>query len=596
MIPSLDHSAYGNGRVLALVRPTSAIEWLCLPRFDSPSVFARLLDRENGGTFRVLAGDREIEGTMSYVPNTNVVSTRFEHGDTAWEIVDFSPRIPDGLSLKLPLEIVRLVRPLKGHPRLRIDFDPRPDYARSPATLRTVASGIEIDGGSTLLQLTTDVPVPYVLGKRDFVLTKPVALVLSCGRRDDGSLLARTLHELDLTVEGWRAWSRTCALPTFAAAEVLRSALCLNLHVYRDTGAIIAAATTSIPEAFGTQRTWDYRYCWLRDAAFVVEALRRLSHLSEGERFIRFLRDVVESGPLQPVYGIGGERELPEVMLEHLVGFGGNGFVRIGNAASTQRQNDLMGVIVLCLDTLLSDPRIVHDDPGAFFPLIERLVDYAIEVAPQTDTGIWEFRSMLRPYTFSRAMCWVAAHRGAVLARRFGRTDRAARWEAVAESEREIVLRRGYREDLGFFTQALEGLHPDASLLLLPTLGIVDARDPRFVRTVDAYARSLVSHGLMMRYRNEDDFGATTSAFTICSFWWAEALALMGRLEDAIEVFSRVARYANPLGLFSEDIDPASGALLGNFPQAYTHVGLIHAAITIGELLEARDGRVRAWS
>jgi len=595
-IPPLNHAAYGNGRVLALVSPTSAIEWLCLPRFDSPSVFARLLDRETGGTFRVLSGDNELTGTMSYVQNTNVVSTRFEHADTAWEVVDFSPRIPDGLSFKLPLEIVRILRPLKGQPRLRIDFDPRPDYGRSQVALREVAGGIEIAGGPAPLLLTTDVPVPYVMGKRDFVLSKPVALVLSCGGCNDGALTARALHELDLTIDGWRAWSKTCALPTFAPAEVLRSALCLNLHVYHDTGAIIAATTTSIPEALGTPRTWDYRYCWLRDAAFVVEALRRLSHLSEGERFIRYLRDVVESGPLQPVYGIGGERELPEVMLDHLSGFAGNGFVRIGNAASEQRQNDLMGAIILCLDTLLSDLRIVHEDRGEFFPLIERLVEYAIEVAPQEDTSIWEFRSMLRPYTFSRAMCWVAVHRGAILARRLGRQEQAARWESIAECEREIVLRRGYSEDLGFFTQSLDGMHGDASLLLLPTLGIIDAHDPRFVRTVDAYEQQLVDHGLMLRYRSDDDFGKTTSAFTMCTFWWAEALALMGRLEEAIKVFWRAARYANPLGLFSEDIDPATGALLGNFPQAYTHVGLIHAAITIGELLEARDGRVRAWT
>jgi GH15 family glucan-1,4-alpha-glucosidase len=594
--PRLDHAAYGNGRVLALVSPTSAIEWLCLPRFDSPSVFARLLDRQHGGTFRFLAGDRELTGAMSYVQNTNVVSTKFENGDAAWEVVDFAPRIPDGLSVQLPLEIVRILRPLKGRPRLRVDFDPRPDFARAQVALYQVASGIEIEGGAAPLHLASDLPVPYILGKREFVLSQPVAFVLSCDRREDSALLARTLHELDLTIGGWRAWSKTCALPTFAPAEVLRSALCLHLHAYHDTGAIIAAATTSIPEAMGTPRTWDYRYCWLRDAAFVVEALRRLSHLTEGERFIRYLRDVVEAGPLQPVYGIGGERELPEVMLEHLDGFGGNGFVRIGNAASGQRQNDLMGEVILCLDTLLSDPRIVHDNPSEFFPLIERLVEHAIEAAPHEDTSIWEFRSILRPYTFSRAMCWVAIHRGAIMARRFGRIDHAVRWEAVAEREREIVLRRGYNEHLGFFTQALDGTHPDASLLLLPTLGIIDAHDPRFVRTVDAYSKLLVDRGLMLRYRNTDAFGVTTSSFTICSFWWAEALALMGRIEEAIEVFWRVARHANPMGLFSEDIDPATGVLLGNFPQAYTHVGLIHAAMTIGELLEARDGRVRAWT
>jgi GH15 family glucan-1,4-alpha-glucosidase len=345
-----------------------------------------------------------------------------------------------------------------------------------------------------------------------------------------------------------------------------------------------------------TQRTWDYRYCWLRDAAFVVEALRRLSHLHEGELFLRWLRDVAEGGELQPLYGIGGERSLPERMLPHLAGWGGNGHVRIGNAAALQQQNDLNGELILCLQTLLTDPRMVIDLPGDYLPLVERLVEDAIRRAPEPDTSIWEFRSMLRPYTFSRAMCWAAIDRGAVLARGLGREDLATRWADIARDERGLVLERGYNAKLGFFTQALDGHNPDASNLLLPSIGLLDARDPRFLSTLDAYDKRLARGGLLLRYINDDDFGETTSAFTLCSFWWAEALALAGRLDEAVAVFERIMRYANPLGLFSEDIDPATGKLLGNFPQAYTHVGLIHAAMTISELLEARDGRVRAWT
>jgi GH15 family glucan-1,4-alpha-glucosidase len=270
--------------------------------------------------------------------------------------------------------------------------------------------------------------------------------------------------------------------------------------------------------------------------------------------------------------------------------------VRIGKAASEQRQNDLMGELMLCLETLLTDPRIVDEDSGRFTPLLQRLVEESIEAAPTPDTSIWEFRSLHNIYTFSRAMCWVAIDRGASLARRMGRPDLAERWGPIADRERAEVLRRGYSESLGFFTQELEGQNPDASLLLLPTIGLLDARDPRFVSTVDAYERLLVTRGLMRRYGGIDDFGATCSAFTICSFWWAEALALTGRLDRAVEVFERISRHANAVGLFSEDIDPDTGALLGNFPQAYTHVGLIHAAMTIGELLEARDGRARAWT
>jgi GH15 family glucan-1,4-alpha-glucosidase len=595
-IPPLDHGAIGNGRVLALVSPTSAIEWLCLPRFDSPSVFARLLDQEKGGTFRLLAGDREVRGHLRYLPNTNVLATHFELDGAAWEIVDFAPRIPEGLDVRVPFEIVRIVRPLAGHPKLRVDFDPRPDYARAHVEMRETTQGIEVLGGSAPLNLATNLPCPYVLAKREFVLTKPLYFVLTYGRRDDLPSIANVYRELESTVAGWRAWAKTCALPNFAAPHVLRSALCLKLHAYHDTGAIVAATTTSIPEAMGTPRAWDYRYCWLRDAAFVVEALRRLGHLNEGEQFLNFLRDVAEGGPLQPLYAIDGQRDLREEFLPHLAGFGDNGWVRVGNAATHQRQNDLMGELVLCLETLLTDPRIVDEDSGRFTPLLQRLVEEAIVAAPTLDTSIWEFRTLLKFYTFSRAMCWVAIDRGASLARRLGRMDLAEKWGPIAERERAEVLRRGFSEKHGFFTQALEGQYPDASLLLLPTIGIIDPRDPRFVSTLDAYEKHLVSGGLMRRYGSNDDFGETKSAFTICSFWWAEALALTGRLDQAIEVFERITRHANPVGLFSEDIDPDTGALLGNFPQAYTHVGLIHAAMTIGELLEARDGRARAWT
>jgi GH15 family glucan-1,4-alpha-glucosidase len=594
--PRLDHAVYGNGRVLALVAPTSAIEWLCLPRFDSGSVFGRLLDREHGGTLRILARDAEIEGSLAYLPNTNVVRTVFSNDDGSWEVIDFAPRLPRGLDVAVPIEIVRLVRPLGGLPRLRVDFDPRPDYGRAPAELRETATGLDVLGLASPLGFMSNLPLPYVLNKAEFTLDRPLFFLFGWGRRDELPTYESLDGEKELTVAGWRAWAKTISLPTFAPGHVLRSALCLKLHAYHDTGAIIAATTTSIPEAMGTPRTWDYRYCWLRDAAFVVEALRRLGHLSEGEQFIRYLRDTVGDDPLQPVYGIGGERDLTEEMLPHLAGFGGNGWVRRGNAAYEQRQNDLMGELILCLDTFLGDPRIVHDDPQRYFPLIARLVEDAITLAPENDTGIWEFRTMLRPYTFSRAMCWAAVQRGAKIARRLSRHTEAERWERIAAAEREVVLTRGFSARHGFFTQALDGSHPDASNLLLATIGIVDAQDPRFVATVDHYATHLTAGGFMQRYRNPDDFGDTTSAFTICSFWWAEALALMGRIDDAVVLFERLAGHASPCGLFSEDIEPTSGRLLGNFPQAYTHVGLVHAAMTIGELLEAREGRVRAWA
>ncbi|MDX2089962.1 MAG: glycoside hydrolase family 15 protein [Kofleriaceae bacterium] len=592
----LDHGAIGNGRLIALVAPDTAIEWLCLPRFDSPSVFGSLLDQERGGRFRFRMNGQVVAGACDYLANTNVLRIEQSLGNARWEVIDFAPRLPMASGrVDTPLEVIRIVRPLSGEPRISVEFTPKPDYARAHGRLLATQHGVEVLDAGAPLHLFTNMAGDHVVNGTELTLRRPLYFVLTYGQRPSPPSEAEVEHLLAETIKGWRLWAKTCALPSFAPAHVLRSALCLKLHAYVDTGAIIAATTTSIPEAIGTPRTWDYRFCWLRDAAFVVEALRRLSHLNEGEQFIDFLRDVAESGPLQPLYGIAGERELTEHVLEHLSGFCNSGPVRIGNAAAEQQQNDLNGELLLCLQTVLGDPRIVLDKPDHYFPLVHRLVEQAIALAPLADTGIWEFRTLPRHYTFSRAMCWVAVDRGARIAQKFGQTELAARWKAVAEEERAIILGRGYNPRIGCFTQALDGEAGDAANLLFPTIGLLDARDPRFLRTLDNYGERMTRMGLMQRYTNLDDFGETTSAFTICSFWWAEALALAGRLEEAVRVFERVAAHANPLGLFSEDIEPDDGRLLGNFPQAYTHVGLIHAATTIGALMDARDGHVRAW-
>jgi GH15 family glucan-1,4-alpha-glucosidase len=594
-IPQLNHGAIGNGRILALVSPNTHVEWLCLPRFDSPSVFARLLDTERGGSFG-FEGTGDVRTAMEYVTNTNVLRTTVTAADGVFDIFDYAPRVPAGLSVDAPPELHRLVVPREGQPHIRVRFDPRPDYARATPDIVEVAHGLDVLGGPISLHLRSNVPAPYLKNELSIRLDQPRFFILSCGAASLTDSMPAAEQIMQLTIDGWRAWAKACAIPSFAGREVLRSALCLKLHAFEETGAIIAATTTSIPEAVGTERTWDYRFCWLRDAAFVVEALRRLSHLAEGEAFVGFLRDVAERGPLQPVYGIGGERDLTEHHLDHLAGFANSRPVRIGNAAYLQTQHDLMGEMVLCLETLLTDPRVVEADMAGVLRLVERLVEDAIAVSQTDDTGLWEFRTRLRPYTFSKVLCWVAAHRGARLARMQQRHDLADRWDAWAATEQKRILDAAYDPNLGFFTQALHGEYPDASLLLLPTFGIIDAHDPRFVSTVRAYEQTLVKNGLMLRYHHPDDFGDTTSAFSICSFWWVEAVAMMGDVDRARQIFNRLLTHANPLGLFSEDIDPQTGQLIGNFPQAYTHVGLIHAAVTIGELLEARETRFRAWT
>ena len=594
---TLNHGVIGNGRVLALISPSTHIDWLCMPRFDSASVFGRILDIEKGGTFAFQPDATDVQTQMEYVINTNVLRTTVTCPEGRFDVYDYAPRIPAGLAVEAPIEIQRLIVPREGAARVRVHFDPKPGYAvdQHPAIV-PISGGLQIGDSGAAIVLRTNAPLPYLESGQPLRIDEPFYFAVSYGRPSDTDSVESATRVRDLTIAGWRAWAKSCALPRFASLPVLRSALCLKLHAYTDTGAIIAAATTSIPEAVGSERTWDYRYCWLRDAAFVVEALRRVGHLAEGEAFVSFLRDVAEAGPLQPLYGIGGERELTEEHLDHLDGYCGSKPVRIGNAAYFQRQHDLMGEMILCLDTITSDPRVVVDETEPILRMVERFVSEAMAAVETDDTGLWEYRTFPNKYTFSHVLCWVAASRGAKLARRLGRADLAGPWETWAETYREEILRRAYNPDVGYFTQVLDGKFPDASNLLLPTLGLIDPRDQRFISTVEAYERLLVEDGLMLRYRHKDDFGDTTSAFSICSFWWAEALAMVGRLEDACTLFDRLMTHANCVGLFSEDIEPRTGMLLGNFPQAYTHVGLINTAVTISELLEARDARFRAWS
>src|SRR5207302_236023 len=424
-----------------------------------PSVFERLLDVDIGGTFAFLPESDTFETRMEYVVNTNVLRTEVSCRDGRFEIFDYAPRIPAGLDAEAPLEIHRLILPREGAARVRVLFDPKPDYARvQKPKIVPVDGGLEIGDEPAHLHLCTNIPLPSL-----------------------------------------------------------------------DSG----------------------------------QALRLVGHLAEGEASVSFLRDVAEAGALQPVYGIGGERELTEHHLDHLAGYGGSKPVRIGNAAYIQRQHDLMGEMILCLDTITADPRVVFDEHDSILRLVERFVSEAIAAVETDDTGLWEYRTFPNKYTFSHVLCWVAASRGAKLARRFGHESWAAKWEAWANDYREVILDRAYNTDLGFFAQTLDGRFPDASNLLLPTLGLIDPKDPRFVSTVDAYERLLVENGLMLRYRHKDDFGDTTSAFSICSFWWAEALAMIGRIDEATALFYRLVGYANKVGLFSEDIEPKTGRLLG---------------------------------
>ena len=593
----LPHGVIGNGALLALVHPDTGVDWMCLPRYDGPSVFGRLLDAGKGGTWRIVPEGGVRASTMEYVVNTNGLRTEIEAPDGRFEVIDYMPRVVLGLKSDAPLRMTRVLRPLEGAPRVRVEFAPAPGYAADEYAPTPHPDGLAFRASGVDVQVVTNLPGAYVHAGTAFRLDHTRFVSMEVGGVRDVPSVEDVEQELSLTIAGWQRWTQRCSLAGFADEHVLRSALCLKLLTYQSTGAIVAAATTSIPESVGEPRTWDYRYCWLRDSVFTVEAFRRLGQLLEGQRFMRFVLDVADSGELQPLYGIGGERDLPEVFLDHLDGFAGTKPVRVGNAAAEQLQTDLMGEVVLCMRTMLADPRLPRERPEQWLPLLKRMVREADEAFRTPDLGIWEYRAAPKLHVFSRAMCWAAAHHGAALAEALGEDELARTWEARSEEMRAEVLERGYDAERGMFTQAYGDGHADAANLLLPSIGLLSAKDPRFLSTIDAYRRELVRGDGVMRYVHADDFGDPKSSFTICSFWWIEALALAGHLEEAEERFAALVGHANPLGLFSEDISLAEGEeLIGNFPQAYTHVGLINAALTIGTLRRAAEGRFHAWS
>ena len=555
MAQTLHHAAVGNGQILGLVAPDTNIEWLCLPRFDSPSVFGSILDAERGGSFRVrLLGQGALDAQAAYLPDTNVLRTTLRRGDCTVVVEDFCPIAADGAR---PPAWVRRVLPVSGSPTVVLALDARPDYGRARSAPEwVVRSNAPLDEG--------------------FELTAPAVVTLAWGAPLE---IARVDALRCGTVEAWAAF--VARLPLGLPGWAVRSALALALHVYDDTGAIIAASTTSIPEAVGEPRNWDYRYAWVRDGSFCARALTRAGHPDLGARFLTFLERTIGEGPIQPLYRVDGGCDIPESELPHLRGFADTTPVRIGNAAAGQTQNDAFGQIVWLAHAVYDAGQPLSPSSWRW---LAHLVEEADRVALAPDCGVWEFRDRPGRYTFSALWCWVALDRGSRLARVL-EDDRAQRWSERAQALRTRILRA--LEPVGFLAQSLDTDHADASSLVAAWLGFVTGDDPIFGATIARCERDLVQAGLMKRYVAHDDFGHTTSTFGLCTLWWVDALRRAGRWSEADSVLAGFLLFANPHGLFSEDIDPADGRLLGNFPQVYTHCALLELAV------DGVDGRTR---
>jgi GH15 family glucan-1,4-alpha-glucosidase len=568
----------GNCQLSALVRTDGAIVWSCMPRFDSEPVFGALLDEQAGGRFAIRPA-QPTTGVQRYLANTNVLETRFETGDGAFRVLDFAPRFVLHERSFRPTKIIRIVEPLSGTPRIRVLCDPILGWSRARPRRELGSHHIAFHGYETELRLTTDAPLSY-MSDEPFALTEKKHFVLAWGAPVEEPLEPLCTTFLQKTLKYWRLWVKHCHIPPIYQEEVIRSALALKLHCFEDTGAIVAALTTSIPEAPGSGRTWDYRYCWLRDAFYALGAFRLLGHFEEREQFLHFLLNVVASSPdldLAPLYRIDGRTDLAEHILGDWPGFAGEGPVRVGNGAAAHKQHDVFGEMVLALTPLFLDARFREQVTPQVLDLVTRLARKAVAVAGQPDAGIWEYRSEWRPQSFSSLMCWAAADRMTRIAGVHRPTD-VDEFTRAAQKIHAELMREAVDEDRNCLVADYQGKELDAALLQAVTLRLLPPDDPRLHATVDAIRADLSHAGWLKRYRTNDGFGVPTVAFTLCTFWLIEALARLGRADEARDLMEVVRGVKSPLGLLSEDLDPETGVMWGNFPQAYSHVGLIHAA------------------
>ncbi len=589
----LDLGLIGNGRTAALVDTKGRIVWWCFPRFDADPIFSRLLagDEEKGFCDVVL--DRMVESRASYVGNTAIIETILtdERGASV-RITDFAPRFERFERAFHPAQIVRRIEPISGVPRIAIRVRPTFEYGK-PFTGQVLGSNhIRYGGGTETVRLTTDAPLSYIANETTFVLTRPLTLILGPDEPFQSAIDTSAREFQDRTSDWWRRWVRSLAIPYEWQEVVIRSAITLKLCAFEETGAIIAAHTTSIPESPGSVRNWDYRYCWLRDAYFVVQALNRLGATNTMTAFINYITSIAvdEDGPIKPVYGIVHDEPLDERYAPDLKGFEGHGPVRVGNQAVEQIQHDVYGSVVLAAAHMFIDQRLDWVGDEALFQRLEKLGKRATRFALEPDAGIWEYRGRQRVHTHSAALCWVACDRLSQIAERLGITDRINFWRTRADTIRDTILEHAWNEKRGAIVGAFDHEDLDASVLLLPELGLMEASDPRFIATVDAIGRELVRNGHVMRYTAEDDFGLPENAFLVCRFWYLDALAAIGRRDEARAMFEDVIRYRNTFGLLSEDIHPQTGALWGNLPQTYSMAGLISSATRLSRSWED------AWS
>ena len=578
---ALDLALIGNCRIAALLDGNGRIVWWCFPRFDADPVFSRLLSgSEEKGFCDIVLAD-QVAARADYARNTAILETELEdrHGGRV-KITDFAPRFRQYDRMFRPPQLIRRITPLAGVPRITVRVRPTHGYGKPCDVASTGSNHIRYTGSGHVLRLTTDVPLSYITEEVAFTLTHTLTLVLGPDEPFQSGLGATTRAFEEQTLDYWHHWTRSLAVPFEWQSAVTRAAMALKLCSFEETGAIVAAHTTSIPEAAHSGRTWDYRFCWMRDAHFVVQALNRLGITETMEAYINFITTVAadHTAPLRPVHGIVPGASLDEWIAPDLAGFLGHGPVRVGNAAAGQNQHDVYGSVILAATQMFVDERLPRMGDAALFRQLETLGEHAVRIALTPDAGIWEYRGRKRVHTHSAGLCWAACDRLARIAARLGIGERASYWRQEAAALRDAILQRAWNGQRGALMGALDGGELDASVLLLAELGLVPPDDTRFVQTCETIGRELGHRGRIMRYTAMDDFGTPETAFLVCNFWYIDALASIGRREEARQMFEDLLARRNAFGLLSEDIHPETGALWGNLPQTYSMAAIIESA------------------
>ncbi|MBW6527766.1 glycoside hydrolase family 15 protein [Sphingomonas sp. RHCKR7] len=585
---NLDLWPIGNCQVSALVDRAGRFVWGCVPRVDGDPLFSALLGGEAPETgYWGIEIEDSVSVEQEYVRNTPILITRHtdSHGG-AIEVIDFCPRFQREGRTYRPVGYARIVRPVAGSPRVRVRLRPTCGWGGGCREQIGGSNHLRLLLDTIALRLTTTAPIAMVQGEHAFRVERPLHFFLGPDESFQGDLASTVDLMLYRTTQEWQGWVRGLAVPLEWQETVIRCAITLKLCQHEETGAIVAALTTSVPEHADSQRNWDYRYCWIRDAYYTVQALNRLGALDVLEGYLGYLRNIVDAargGHIQPLYGVLGEAQLPERIEAQLTGYRGMGPVRVGNQAAEQIQHDAYGQIVLCSVHAFFDHRLFRLSGVEDFEALERVGERAWAYYDQPDAGLWELRTRQSVHTYSSAMCWAACDRLANAAERLRLPEREALWAERAQVIRDRIESAAWREETRRMSATFAGDDLDASVLQLLDLRFLEADDPRFLDTLAAIETGLRRGSTMLRYDTEDDFGLPETAFNVCTFWLIEALYLTGRSDEARALFEEMLTRCTAAGLLSEDIDPHSGELWGNYPQTYSLVGMINCAAMLSK-------------